>query len=169
MPLSFIGTRAKNRRIAVIAGTTCAASVLATGGASAYFTTTGDGSGTAKVGVGSTILSVEATVTTGLLWPSNTYKGDLHFTLSAPVNAHVTGIAKDPARSITVTGGIGGPGAACAGSVVTVTPAVLNVNLTANAPFTTSAPAVVQMAFTAPSSCQTASFQIPVIVTGSAI
>lgn len=157
--------RRGRRRAAVAVGIAAALGVA--GSSYAYFTTTGSGTGTAKVGVGNTILSVEATVTTGLLWPSNTYKGDLHFTLSSPVNAHVTGIAKDPGRSITVTGGTGGS-PTCTGSVITLTPAVLNINLVAGNPFTTSVAGVVQMDFTAPSSCQNASFTIPVIVTGTA-
>ena len=166
-------TPRRRRKVAVVAG--LSAAVLVAGTASAYWKTTGTGSGSAKVGVGQTILSVSATVTTGLLYPSTTYKGDLFLTLSSPVNAKVTGIARDPSRAITVSGGVGGSPACTATVPVTNAPTIvltattgLNINLTANTPFTTSLAAKVAMDFDAPSSCQNATFTIPVILTGTA-
>jgi hypothetical protein len=165
MPLSLIGTRPKNRRLAVIAATTCAVSVLTTAGAAAYFTTSGTGSGTATVGLGTTVRSVAATATTGLLYPSTTYKGTLHLTLTATTNAKVTGVAVDPSRLITVSGGLGGT-PACAGSHITIDGSTgLNFDLTANTASTRSIPGVVAMKIDAPNSCQGATFTVPVILT----
>jgi hypothetical protein len=161
--VNWISARTGRRSAVVAAGV--AATMLFGGSAYAYFTTTGTGSGTAKLGQGSTVKSVAATATSGLLHPSTTYKGTLHLTFTSTVNAKVTGVARDPGRSITVSGGLGGT-PACTGSSITLSPSTgLNINLTANTPFTTSIPGVVAMAIDAPNSCQGAEFVIPVILT----
>lgn len=161
--MSWINARTGRRTAVIAAGV--AASVALSGSAYAFFTTTGTGSGSATVGQGKTVRSVAATATSGLVYPSTTYKGTLHLTLTATVNAKVTGVARDPGRAITVTGGLGGT-PACTGSVITVSPATgLNITLTANTPLTTSIPGVVAMAIDAPNSCQGAVFTVPVILT----
>ncbi len=152
------------RRSAIVAAT-AAGAMLFSGSAYAFFTTTGSGTGTAKLGQGAVVKSVAATATSGLLHPSTTYKGTLHLTFTATVNAKVTGVARDPDRAITVSGGIGGT-PACTGSSITLSPSTgLNINLTADTPLTTSIPGVVAMAIDAPNSCQNAVFVIPVILT----
>jgi hypothetical protein len=161
--MSWINARSGRRTAAVAAGV--AATMLFGGSAYAYFSTTGSGSGTASVGQGKTVKSVAATATSGLVYPSTTYKGTLHLTFTATVNAKVTGVARDASRAITVSGGLGGS-PACAGSDITLSPSTgLNINLTANTPFTTSIPGVVAMSINAPNSCQGATFTIPVILT----
>ena len=161
--MSRLNARTGRRGAVVAAGV--AASLLFGGSAYAFFTTNGSGSGTAQVGLGKTVKSVTATATSGLVYPSTTYKGTLHLTLTATVNAKVTGVARDPGRAITVSGGLGGT-PACAGSDITLSPATgLNINLTANTPLTTSIPGVVAMSINAPNSCQGAIFTIPVILT----
>jgi hypothetical protein len=161
--MSGISLRTGRRSAIIAAGV--AAAMMFGGSAYAFFTTTGSGTGTAKLGQGATVKSVAATATSGLVHPSTTYKGTLHLTFTSTVNAKVTGVARDPGRAITVTGGLGGT-PACTGSVITVSPATgLNINLTANTPLTTSIPGVVAMAIDAPNSCQGAVFTVPVILT----
>jgi hypothetical protein len=155
----------RRRRIATMAG--LAAVVVVAGSASAYWRTNASGNGTGTVGQGKNVVSVAVDPTTGLLYPSTTFKGDLRATFTATVNAKVTAITQDSSRSVTVTGGVGGS-PACTGSSVTLTPITgQNINLTANTPFTMTFSSVVSMAFSAPSSCQNASFSIPVILTAT--
>lgn len=162
--MSWINART-GPRSAVVAAAGIAGTLVLGGSAYAYFTTTGTGTGTASVGLGKNVTSVAATATSGLVYPSTTYKGTLHLTLTATTNAKVTGVARDASRAITVSGGLGGS-PACAGSDITLSPATgLNINLTANTPLTTSIPAVVAMSINAPNSCQGAIFTIPVILT----
>lgn len=162
--MNFLNVLTK-RRTAVVA-VVAAGALLSGGSAYAFFTTTGSGSGTAKVGLGKTVKSVAVVPSTGLLHPSTTYKGDLRLTLTANgANAKVTGVAQDPSRAVTVSGGIGGT-PACSGTSVTLSPVSgLNINLTANTPFTTQLTGVVAMAIDAANSCQGAEFVIPVILT----
>lgn len=166
--MSRISARTSRRGVAVAVGV--AATLAFSGSAYAYFTGSGAGDGSAKAGVGDTLLSVEATVTTGLLSPANQpggYKGDLHFTLSSSVNANVSGMAMKPGGVITVIGGKGGT-PACLGSVITLDAFSLNINLAAGNPVTGSKTGVVAMNFNAPDSCQGATFRIPVTVIGTA-
>lgn len=162
--MSWINARAGRRGAAVTAAGM--AGVLVFGGSAyAYFATTGSGTGSATVGLGKTVKSIPATATTGLLYPSTSYKGTLHLTLTATTNATVTGVARDASRAITVTGGLGGT-PACAGSDIALDPKTgLTISLSANTPSTESIPGVVPMRIDAPNSCQGATFTIPVILT----
>ncbi|GAA0615748.1 hypothetical protein GCM10009547_17140 [Sporichthya brevicatena] len=151
--------RIRAGRTAVVAAVTAGA-LLSTGTAFAYWKATGSGSGTAKVGVGQTIRANAVTPATGLLFPSTTPNGSLALTFTTPVNALVTGIAKDPARPVisSVTG---------CGAFLDM-PAVTGLSIAVTAPGpspVTTLPNRVRLLMDTPANCQGATFTIPVVLT----
>ncbi len=145
--------------VAAVAAVTVIA-LLSGGSAFAYWKTTGSGSGTAKVGVGQTIRSTAVTPATGLLFPSTTPNGSLALTFTTPVNAIVTGIAKDPARPVVSSV------AGCA--VFLEMPAITGLNISVTAPGpspVTTLPNRVRLLMDTPANCQGSTFTIPVVLT----
>ena len=161
-------TRVNMRRARTAAVVTGVAVGLFAGNAAfAYWTRSGSGTGTGTAGLGKTILSTAVDPTTGLLYPSSTYKGDLRATFTTTVAATLTSIKRDPSRLVSVNGVLGG-NANCPGTVITLDDITgLSIPLAVG----TSAPMVftgkVSMSLSAPTGCQGASFSIPVILTGS--
>jgi hypothetical protein len=133
--------------------------------AGAYWTTSGSGSGSATTGTQTGIIFTTTTATpAATLYPGKTtdlvmkiVRGSSNFTVTAMAPD------PDPSRHTLVTGAIG----ACDGSWVTLIGKGMNTPVAAgsgsvNATVTN----VVTMSASAPSTCQGATFEIPVILTG---
>ena len=148
------------RRSAAVAVAGIAMTLAFGGSAYAYFTTGGSGSGSATVGVGNTIKSTAVTPASGFLFPSTTANGSLALTFTSPLNATVTGIAKDADR--TITSSVAG----CENFIELSSIIGLSIAVVAPGPTaTTTLPNRVRMLIDAPANCQGATFTIPVVLT----
>lgn len=166
MPLQIIGTRAKNRRLAVLAGVVAATALLGMGTAYAYYATSGSGSGTIALAAGvPAFTTASATPTGAMLHPGSS---GIAIVLRVDNTASssgliVTSLARDTGRPITADRGH----ADCTAADLTVTPASVSIVVPAGA---TSAALtidnVVAMGAAAQSACQGATLTIPLTLTG---
>jgi hypothetical protein len=153
----------KRKLLVAVAGAMILTGALA-GGAYAYWTTHGTGSGTASVG---TPLNVTVEAASGtpssLLAPGGS--ADLLVKLDNP-NAYpvtIVGISQNLSGTVSVTGGTG---CTAANAGVTVpTQAALNVSVAAGTGVVVHIPSGAAMSLGSASGCQGASFQIPVTLT----
>ena len=161
---------------AVVAATTLGLGLFA-GTAYAYFAVTGSGTGQASVGHLQPVVVEHATATvTGLLFPGGTGALELRITNPNPFAVRVVGVAQD--GPVTVTGG----GSGCTSdtgtwpvltlgtsgvSVATTTSVASGLDL--SVPASTTATLTVangaSMATSSNTTCQGATFHIPVTVT----
>ena len=145
---------------AALAAAAVAATAILGGSAHAYWTNTGAGTGSATAGAGLTIKSTAVIPSSGLLFPSLTPNGSLALTFTSPVNATVTGIAKNPSQNITSSV------AGCAAFIELNPITGLNIPVVAPGPTaTTTLTNRVRMLIDAPANCQGATFTIPVVLT----
>jgi hypothetical protein len=152
------------RNLAVVCGVTGLGLIASTGSAAAYWSTHGSGHGAGTAGTAITVTTTDATPTAAL-YP-NGPAGALYLRINASSRPFkVTGLSQDTGRSVTVSGALG----TCSGTVITVA-TVSNLAITVNASAVdTTVPAVVSIAANAPSTCQGATFRIPVTLTGQAL
>jgi hypothetical protein len=152
----------------MVLGLTAAVVVTGAGSASAYWTAHKSGSGTANTATGTVGLSFTTNAVPAKsadLYPTGP-KGNLRVQINR-VNAKniiVNTMAFDSSRSVTVGGALG----ACAGTVITLTSASsLGWSVPAGSGVVTfDLPSVVKIDDAAPSTCQGATFTIPIILTG---
>ena len=139
-----------------------AIAVIGGGSAFAFFTHSNSSSPTSgTVSNGPVVTTTTVTPTGAVLYPGGP-KGD--FTITVNPSTHpvrITDIVQDTSRSVVVSNAPG-----CPGTVVTLT-AQHNLTLDVDATAVTRAFAhAVSISVTAPSACQGATFEIPVILTG---
>jgi hypothetical protein len=153
------------RTTAVVSGVTGVALIAATGSAAAYWSANGAGHGAGTAGAAITIATENATPAADL-YPTGP-KRTLYLRIQpvAGRSFKITGLSQDTGRSVTVSGALG----TCAGTVITVA-TVTNLAITVNASaVNATVPSVVSIADNAPSTCQGATFRIPVTLTGQAL
>jgi hypothetical protein len=156
----------KRRLVMLVYGSIALAIVLATGGAVAYWTTTGAGSGSADVGAPQPVTVLAATATpSSLLVPGGT--ADLVLQLDNP-NADPVRVVAVSQRGTTVTPvGATGSGTACTDTNTGVTVpsrTQLSIPVASGTDVTVHLADGVAMSAASASGCQGATFRVPVDV-----
>lgn len=147
----------RKRRLAILAG--LGAAVVVAGSASAFWSNSGNGTGNAQVGLGNTIKATADIPGSGFLFPSTSPNGTLALTLTSPVDALVTNVAKDSDRDITSS-------VANCEDYIEMNAFAVNIAVSAGVPLGPLTFAnKVRMLLDAPANCQGATFEIPVFLT----
>jgi hypothetical protein len=150
-----------HRPLLILACAGCLAVGLGAGAASAYFTSTGRGSGGASVGSMKTVtLAVSSAAPVTPLLPGSA--GDATLQVANPNGFAVTVISV--VRSGTITADSGHSG--CTTTGVTFTDqSALGLNIPANSTIAVDLPSAVAMGASSSAGCQGATFSIPVTIT----
>jgi hypothetical protein len=157
----------RRRHRLLVVGAGALSTLLLTGTASAYWHSTGAGTGSASSAAGLASLTTTATVATGAALAPGGSAAPLTLTIDNPgsLAVTVTTLALDASRSIGVTGAKG----TCTNPPLSVTTPAGWTGLTVPAGGTTGATTIagaVSLGVAASSGCQGATFTIPVTLTG---